>query len=101
MKCQVQQMPLRLITHFSDWTTLKVAVACFLKLKKFPIQQSQTRKEIKASLDSLGVLPSSKKMEKELQKLTFSTITQNLTLEDLTEAETAIGSCLSRWFFKS
>lgn len=76
----------RLITHFSDWTKPKVAVA-FLKLRKF---LSQKRKEIKASLDSSGKLPSSKTMEKELQKLKFSTITWNLTLEDLTEAETAI-----------
>jgi len=80
----------RLIVHFSDWLKLKVAVAWFLKLKKVLRQRSQRRKEIKTSLDSLGVLPSSKKLENELQTLTFSTTTRNLTLEDLIEAESAI-----------
>lgn len=51
----------RLITHFSDWTKLKVAVAWLLKLKKVLRQRSQKRKEIQASVDSSRVVETASK----------------------------------------
>lgn len=71
----------RLITCFSDWTKLKVAVSWLLKLKKVLKQQSRKRKEIKVYYDSSGVLISSKKPEKVLKKVTGSVIIPHLTLE--------------------
>ncbi|KAI2646661.1 NEDD4 family-interacting protein 2 [Labeo rohita] len=77
----------QLISFFSDWQRLKVAVAWILKLKRALLKLCKKRKELQfASANGAQLL----NVTKEMQAFKDSLGNQKLSLKNLTEAETAI-----------
>lgn len=77
----------QLISFFSDWQRLKVAVAWILKLKRALSKLCKKRKELQfASANGTQVL----NVTKEMQAFKDSLGNQKLSLKNLAEAETAI-----------
>ncbi|KAK0131367.1 hypothetical protein N1851_033910 [Merluccius polli] len=78
----------QLMTHFSDWQRLKVAVAWLIKLKGTLLKLSKKRKELKrANTSATGAARLD--VQKEMQAFSTSLGNQKVTLEDLLEAETS------------
>ncbi|XP_062415351.1 uncharacterized protein LOC134107519 [Pungitius pungitius] len=79
----------QLITHFSDWQRLKVAVAWLIKLKGTLLKLRMKRKELEcANTSATGAARVD--VQKEMQAFSTSLGNQKVTLEDLLEAETSI-----------
>ncbi|XP_073671982.1 uncharacterized protein [Paramisgurnus dabryanus] len=77
----------QLITHFSDWQRLKVAVAWLIKLKETLFKLKEKRKELeRANTSGAARLD----VQKEMQAFATSLGNQKVALEDLLKAETSI-----------
>ncbi|XP_014828361.1 PREDICTED: uncharacterized protein LOC106907277 isoform X2 [Poecilia mexicana] len=85
----------QLISFFSDWQKLKLAVAWFLKLKGVLLKLSKRRKGLQLT-NSVTTETSTLELTKEMQALKNSLGNQSVSLEDLTQAETAIISFCQR-----
>lgn len=79
----------QLITHFSDWQRLKVAVAWLIKLKGTLLKLRMKRKELQCENTS-ATGAARVDVQKEMKAFSTSLGNQKVTLEDLLEAETSI-----------
>ncbi|XP_052407932.1 uncharacterized protein LOC127953079 [Carassius gibelio] len=79
----------QLMTHFSDWQRLKVAVVWLIKLKGTLLKLKEKRKELEqANTSAIGAARLD--VQKEMQVFSRSLGNQKVSLEDLLEAETSI-----------
>ena len=78
-----------LMTHFSDWQRLKVAVVWLIKLKGTLLKLSKKRKELELASTS-AARAARLDVQKEMQAFSTSLGNQKVTLEDLLEAEASI-----------
>lgn len=79
----------QLMTHFSDWQRLKVAVVWLIKLKGTLLKLKEKRKELeRANTSAIGAARLD--VQKEMQAFSTSLGNQKVMLEDLLEAETSI-----------
>lgn len=80
----------QLITYFSEWRRLKVAVAWFLKLKRILLERIRLRKEQKTINDGLPMNKQDCSVMSKGSRLVATTKSSVLTLDDLLGAEEAI-----------
>ena len=81
----------QLLSYFSDWRKLKVAVAWFLKWKRILFQLKQKRKELHAlDLHRKETDGSALNVSLEMEMVKRATESQMLSAEDLMDAEMAI-----------
>nr|XP_061785759.1 uncharacterized protein LOC133576497 [Nerophis lumbriciformis] len=90
----------QLITYFSDWQRLKVAVAWILKLKKVLLNMSRKRRQLQ-STRTVGNGSLVMDVHKEMQAVRASLGSQKLSLDDLSEAEISIISFCQQERFHS
>lgn len=79
----------QLMTYFSDWQRLKVAVAWLIKLKETLLKLSKKRKELEHTNTSAAGA-ARLDIQREMKIFSTSLENQKVTLEDLLEAETSI-----------
>ncbi len=79
----------KLITHFSSWTRLKVAVGWFLKLRRSLQALKEKRKQLISANTNCGA-DQMTDVNVEMHRFKATLKGQMLTVDDLTEAETSI-----------